>query len=200
MLLIGLITTPDILNAMANCLDPRHLENLRMTCTQFSGSINAAVRAKSAQDALAKYAHAVLLPNGAFRLNSRFGRHTADIRAIPGMQPLMIEANHMNPTGQNPVVSMRLNGVTYMGRPWGGGGGGRDFMVTGETGRLFQSNETILQDLAGGVWISELNSNANFFGNGTMVHTTLRLTLDRGNTPNSPGQHQLLVVFTPGGW
>lgn len=197
MSLVGLITAPDVLSALANLLDPRHLQNLRMTCKPLSGSINVAVQTKSVQDALAKYAHAVLLPNGAFRLNSRLGKHTVDIRALPGMQPLMVEANHMNPMGQNPVVSMRLNGERYIGRPWGGGG--RDFLDTGETGRLFRSNETILQDLAGGVWINGLNPNANFFGDGN-IFTTLFLTLDRGNIPVGGGRRQLMLVFTPDGW
>ena len=195
---IDFLASKDILPIVATNMDPRHLGNLRLVCKQLAESVDATVRAKSVQDAIARYTRAVLLPNGAFRLHSRFGVHTVEIRAIPGMNQLMVEANYVNPLRSNPVLSMRLNGVVYIGRPWGAGGG-RDFSLTGEPMTMFMSNATALQNLAGGVWITNLDTRADFFGDGTL-YTVLQLTLDRGNTPTFPGPYRMQLVFTPVGW
>jgi hypothetical protein len=194
---VTVLATKDLLSAVSSNLDPRHLGNLRLVCKQLAGSIDAAVQAKSVQDALAKYARAVLLPNGAYLLHSRFGVRAVEIRAIPGMQQLMVEANHMNPYGSNPVVSMRLNGASYIGRPWSGTG--RDYLMIGNSSTMFSSTATELQGLAGGAWISHLDTSNNFFGDGRL-YTVVRLTLDRGNTPSFSGRYQLQLVFTPDGW
>ncbi len=194
---VTILATKDLLSAVSSNLDPRHLGNLRLVCKQLAGSIDAAVQAKSVQDAVAKYAHAVLLPNGAYLLHSRFGVRAVEIRAIPGMQQLMVEANHINPHWSNPIVSMKLNGLTYIGRQWSVPG--RDFSVTRDQRIVFLSTATVLQTLAGGAWISHLDTSNNFFGDGTL-YTVVRLTLDRGNTLVFPGQYQLQLVCTPTGW
>ena len=190
----SILASKDMLPIVATNLDPRHLGSLRLVCKQLAGSINSAVQAKSVQDAIARYTRAVLLPNGSYQLHSRFGVHTMEIRAIPGMHQLMVEANYVNPRGSNPVLSMKLNGVAFIGRPWGAGGG-RDFSLTGEQMTMFMSNATALQNLAGGVWITNLDTRANFFGDGTL-YTVIQLTLDRGNIPTFPGQYRMQLVFT----
>jgi uncharacterized membrane protein len=58
---VTVLATKDLLSAVSSNLDPRHLGNLRLVCKQLAGSIDAAVQAKSVQDAVAKYARAVLL-------------------------------------------------------------------------------------------------------------------------------------------
>jgi hypothetical protein len=56
----------------------------------------------------------------------------------------------------------------------------------------------VLQDLAGGVWISNITHNVNHFGDG-VLYTVLILTLDRMNTATYPGEFRLRLVFTPFG-
>jgi hypothetical protein len=191
------LAAKDLISIFATNLDPHHLGSLRLVCKQLAGSINAAVQAKSVQDAVAKYTRAVLLSNGAYLLHSRFGARAVEICAIPGVHQLMSQPNLINPNWSNPIVSMRLNGVTYIGRQWTVPG--RDFSITGDHRIMFSSTATVLQTLAGGAWISHLDTSNNFFGDGTL-HTVVWLTLDRGNTLVFPGQYQLQLVCTPTRW
>lgn len=184
---------------VANNLDPRHLGSLRLVCKQLAEFIDPALRDKSLQEAISKYKRAVLLPNGAYRLHSPLGVHTVDIHTIPGMRSLVVEALLFRDPEDKSFVSMMHNGKKYIGRPWPLGTQERDFLETKDTRRVFSSNATVLQDLAGGVWISNLNTNACFNGDITL-NTVLQLTLDRGDTPTFPGQYKLQIVFTPDGW
>ena len=196
MFLLNLICSPDIIptfhhHLLAVC----QWRALQMTCKRLRDRIDKQVQMKIIRLATEKYAHAVLLPNGAFRLSSRLGLQSVDIRALPGMNPLMFEANHLNPTGNNPIVSMKFNGETFIGRPWGGRG--TCFMDTNKTNEMFRPDSTIL--LAGNVWISKLDHDIDFFNNNTL-HTVLRLTLDRGYVVVDCGKYHLDIVFTRVGW
>jgi hypothetical protein len=162
-----------------------------MTCKRLRARID-----KQVQEKIMQYArHAVLLPNGAFRLTSLLDKQSVDIRAIPGMNSLMFEANHLNPMGNNPIISMKFNGETFVGRPWGGRG--RCFMDTNLTNEMFRSDSTVL--LAGNVWISKLDHDVDFFNNNTL-HTVLSLMLDRGYVVVDCGMYPLEIVFTRVGW
>jgi hypothetical protein len=178
--MLRIVCVSDILSKIACLIDPRHLGNLRMSCTLFSASITSEIKDACVQDAVARYTRAVLLPNGAFRLSSRFGVHTADFRAVPGMRQLMVEASVMNSLHTNPVVCMKLDGAFFLGRPWAG--------LHGRVETLF---ETLFQP-GSGVWISALHRNVNFFNDGTLF-TVVGLAFGTDN-------RRLHLVFTPVGW
>jgi hypothetical protein len=195
MFLLNLIASPDIMPTFYHLLAPCHWRILQMTCKRLRDCIDKQVQEKIIRLATEKYAHAVLLPNGAFRLTSRLDLQSVDIRAIPGMNSLMFEANHLNPMGNNPIVSMKFNGETFIGRPWGGRG--CSFMDTNLTNEMFRSDSTVL--LAGNVWISKLDHDVDFFNNNTL-HTVLSLMLDRGYVVVDCGMYPLEIVFTRVGW
>ena len=194
-LLHDLISSPDILPFIACHVYPIHMHALQMTCVQLNKNmknISSDVQKKCRENAIIKYAHAVLLPSGAFQLNTYLGFQTLCIRALPGMNPLMFEANLMNAMGLNPVVSVMLNGTTFIGRPWGGRG--RDFMNTYLTGVMFDPKAGVLS--SGDVWISSLDHKVDFFGKG-LLFTELELTLDRGYVAANAGKFLQRIILTP---
>ena len=194
-LLHDLISSPDILPFIACHVYPIHMHALQMTCVQLNKNmknISSNVQKKCRENAVVKYAHAVLLPSGAFQLSTYLGFQTLSIRALPGINQLMIEANLMNPGGLNPFVSVMLNGSVFIGRLWGGRG--RDFMDTYLTGVMFDPTAGVLS--TGDVWISTLDHRVDSFGKG-LLFTELELTLNRGYVALNAGKFLQRIILTP---
>ena len=149
-----------------------------------------------------RVARPVLLPSGAFRLHSRGGLHTIDV-AVPALTRQVFPEG--SDTQYGPVLLVRLNNVAYTARAWEGTHvvdgeawwpPAQDWMNTGLANRLFLPETTILQDLAGGAWISRVDLDSAFYGTHhrcTIVH----LTLHKSFVMVDGGEFKLQLVCDP---
>jgi hypothetical protein len=101
---------PDsLLRMLYDMLLPHQLGDLSLTCKALHASVDDAIRQKSVQQAQEKSKHAEVLANGGFRLYTRLCRSTVEIKVIllPGMSYYI---------GERPLLSMRHEGVYYIGK------------------------------------------------------------------------------------
>ena len=142
---------------------------------------------------------ALRLPNGAFRFKGLRFHDTVDVRLIPFIDNIMIEAKQLGLIRHNPFISMVHNGNIYVGRSWGVSHGGRDYRHLSESMNMFHPDSTVILDLAGGVWISGMSINIDFFSTGPNS-TVLELTLDKGVNIVSGGMYHMQLIFTRIEW
>ena len=201
-----LAKTADIMLLIAHHIDPRHLGNLGMACSQFNRCITTNMREKSVQDAIKRYTQVVLLPNGAFRFHSMYGAHSLELALVPGMRDLFPQLPLVN-TRDEPLMSMRYNGQFYVGkaRDWGhfveGGQIERDFEGFENTARLFERGSGAMMDMfPGGVYLYSVEHNGDLWLNGGS-YTSVRLACNRGFVESvSPGMYFLHLEFSASGF
>jgi hypothetical protein len=190
MLLTDIICLSDILPIVSSHLGIRDIKCIRATSKELSTTTNADARHMSMSETTAKYAHADLLENGAFRLKSRVGLHYADIRALPGIRRL-----HSTPL---PIVSMMFRGVSFIGRVWAPGI--RKDFIDAKIGaeynihQLFHPASSVLS--AGNIWINKLEQ-IRPYDDGDAMLLKLELMLDRGFVAVDGGKFHLSVIFEP---
>ncbi len=129
--------------------------------------------------------------------------------ALPLFTMLMFPELAYTRNGGLPL-HVRLDGVEYIARVWQNTDvadgrrtlwpNARDLYVTctdDESNRLFRTNSTILQELAGGAWISRVNHNVAYFGHPDLTCTTIHLTLHKSYVMVDGGAFKLQLVCTP---
>ena len=186
-------------------LTPIHMKLIRSSSKLLHESITAKEMDHNMNETHARYARAVQLPSGAFRLRSRFGTHTMDVtspRIMTTIFPYLVHFGH-----GTAMLHMRLNGVAYIARPWAGVNvtnntplwpPNQNFMPLSESNPLFRPGSNILQVFAGGAWISRVNHDVAIFET-TASCTTVHLTLHQKHVAANLGQRKLQLVCTPFG-
>ncbi len=192
-----LAKTVDILLLIVHHMDPRHLGNLGMTCSQFSRCITTDMREKSVQDAIKRYTQAVLLPNGFFRFHSKYGAHSLELALVPGMADLFPQLPLVN-TRDEPLMSMRYNGQFFVGRAWDWAGNqiDRDFEGFINTAVLLKRGSgAMITTFPGGVCISSVEHNVD------PTSYSVKLHCNRGFVVSLfPGMYSLQLVFSASGF
>lgn len=191
--MLHILCRSDILPIISSYLGICDINCIRATSKELSTTTNADAIQMSMSETTAKYAHADLLENGAFRLKSRVGLHYADIRALPGIRRL----HPPHSTQEIPIVSMMFRGVSFIGRFWAPGIR-NDFMdakIDAENNihQLFHPASAVLS--AGNIWINRIEQ-IRLGGNGGRV-LMLELTLDRGFVAVDGGKFHLSIIFEP---
>jgi hypothetical protein len=193
-----LAKTADIMLLIAHHMDPRHLGNLGMACSQFNRCITTDMREKSVQDTIKRYTQAVLLPNGAFRFHSMYGARSLELALVSGMWDLFPLLPLVN-TRDEPLMSMRYNGQFYVGRAWdwAGNQNDRDFEGFINTAVLLKRGSgAMMATFPGGVCISSVEHSGD-----PTSYTSVRLACNRGFVVSLfPGMYSLQLVFSASGF
>ncbi len=201
----------ELISHIEKFLNPLHTTRLRAVSKILHENLPMKALEAKAKEILERCTRAVQLPSGAHRLHSRFGEHTMDA-ALPRftmhMFPELAYTQRVPQYG--PPLHVRLDGVEYIARVWPNTDvtDGRtlwprvqDFHVTSadDSKRLFRTNSTILQELAGGAWISRVNHNVAYFGHPNLTCTTVHLTLHKSYVMVDGGAFKLQLICTPTG-
>ncbi len=193
----------ELISHIEKFLNPLHTTRLRAVSKTLHANLPMRALKAKAQEILASCTHAVQLPSGAYRLHSRFGEHTMDV-TVPILTTLMFP-ELFYPSQYGPSLHMRLDGVEYVARAWPGTDvtngwnlwqRAQDFTTTGEADQLFLPGSTILQELAGGAWISRVNHDVVYFGS-NLTCTIVHLTLHKSYVMVDGGVFKLQLVCTP---
>jgi hypothetical protein len=149
----------------------------------------------------AQTSRAEQLPSGAFCLRSLDGKHTLVATASPTAAMFFPDL-----IMQNPMLLLRLDGAPYVARVTPGNDEAtgpaqwtraQDFVRTGFADDLFRINSTILQELAGGAWISRVDHNVAWRGADHTFCTTVHLVLDKTCVVVNGGRYNLQLVCAP---
>jgi hypothetical protein len=199
----------ELISLIEKFLNPLHTTRLRAVSKTLHANLPMKALEAKAQEILATCTRAVQLPSGAHRLHSRFGEHTMDA-ALPLFTMLMFPelAYTRNGPQYGPPLHVRLDGVEYIARVWPNTdvADGRTLWpstqdlhvtTTDESNRLFRISSTILQELAGGAWISRVNHNVAYYGTPNLTCTTIHLTLHKSYVMVDGGAFKLQLVCTP---
>jgi hypothetical protein len=192
----------ELISLIEKFLNPLHTTRLRAVSKLLHANFPAKAHEAKGKEILARCTRAVQLPNGAYRLHSRFGEHTMHV-AVPMLTTLMFPELFYPSYG--PPLHMRLDGAEYVARAWPGTDvtdgrtlwpNAQDLTATGESDQLFLPGSTILQELAGGAWISRVNHDVVYFGS-NLTCTTVHLTLHKSYVMVDGGAFKLQLICTP---
>ena len=107
-----LTAIPDaLLRMLFDLLLPHQLGDLSLTCKTLHAVVDDAIRQKSVLQAQERSRHAEALGNGGFRLYTSMCRRTVDVRIVPEITSPFVQTS-----SGRPLLSMRYEGVHYMGR------------------------------------------------------------------------------------
>ena len=114
-----LTAIPDVLCMVFDMLFPHELGNLSLTCkalhaSVFSNDATTTIRVQSVLRALEMSRRAEVLSNGGLRIYTSMCRRFIDIRVVKGSKQIIPEIFRLNT--ERPLVSMRYEGVCYIGR------------------------------------------------------------------------------------
>ena len=178
-------------------LKPNHLVNLRGTCRETAKEITTVMIKEREAKLRAQLKHATALPCGGFRLNSAWGTHVIELRALDSRswQALVPEAG-FRPL-EAPFLKMTYNGVSFTGRAQGNLLDNNTGLISGTLGaEIFRDdgNVPIVRN-AKNIWLSSVMQNVTYGNAGddwTCVHIMIQPSDNDGG-----GEYIIRLYFTP---